>query len=440
MDAPTRSQFRVSRLLAAGALVHLLSTASVYALGRFGIVPNIVLPSGVLRGLPDGINYLEQSVALGQNLSRLSSGDEQIHVRLYAVSSAVLTPIVGANILSIELINLSFYLLGLFLIYKVGQTCFEPRTGFAAAITVGLFPTLLLHETQPLRDPLFIVLMLAFLWITIRLLTKPINLNSALTYAAGGCLTLILIWLVRDNLWLVYVGLVTLALVALVAASIKTRHASLPNFACLLFFLLALFLIPKIFFTSLPPKERITAEQQQALDEFTSRQVQGGLRGVFLKVSVMRQGFVIFYKDAGSNIDVNRTFRNAADVVVYLPRAVMIGLFAPFPDYWFKEGKIFGRLGRVIAGLETSFIYLLSAFALAGVWRFRRSVQTWYLLAVVLIGAAALGLVVVNLGALYRLRYFFWIVLIILSASYLPRSVSLSRAISFIARSKEQSG
>jgi hypothetical protein len=437
MDAPARSQFRLSRLLAAGALVHLLSTASVYALGRFGILPNIILPNGALRG--DGMVYLEKSVALGRNLSRLSSGEEQIHVRLYAVSSAVLTPIVGANIFSIELISLPLYLLALFLIYKVGQTCFEPRIGFAAASTAGLLPTLLLHETQPLRDPLFIVLMLAFLWITIRLLTKSINLIPALAYAAGGCLTLLLIWLVRDNLWLVYTGVVTLALIALVAASMKDGHASLPNFACLLFFLVALFLIPKIFSTSLPPKDRMTAEQKQSLDDFTYRQVEGGQGGVFLQVGVMRQKFVILYEDAGSNIDVNRTFRNATDVFAYLPRAVLIGLFAPFPEYWFKEGKLFGLLGRVIAGLETCFIYLLSPFALAGVWRCRRSVQTWYLLAVVLLGAAALGLVVVNLGALYRMRYFVWIVLIILSASGLPRSLSLNRAISFIARPKEQS-
>ena len=101
---------------------------------------------------------------------------------------------------------------------------------------------------------------------------------------------------------------------------------------------------------------------------------------------------------------------------------------------------MFGLLGRLIAGLETCFIYLLAPFALAGLWRSRHSVHAWYLLAVVLLGAGALGLVVVNIGALYRLRYCFWIVLIILAASYLSRSLTLDRAIKFIGRSKKHFG
>ncbi|MGQ0761891.1 MAG: hypothetical protein ACT4OT_07735 [Acidobacteriota bacterium] len=434
---PVRSQRHVRWLLGAGALMHLLSTTVVYAVGRYGILPNIISPSGVLRG--DSMAYLERSIALGRNFSELSGGNEQIHVRLYAVSTSVVTPVIGANIFSIGLISLPMYLLGLLLVYDIGRVCFEPRTGFAAAITVGLLPSFLLHETQPLRDPLFVVLMLALLSIILRLITNSMTAIPALACAASGCLILLLMWLVRDSFWLVYVGVVTLGLIALIAASIKERRAFIPNFMCLLFFFAALIFIPKAFSSWLPPKEPMTTEQKQSLEEFTNRQVQSGQVGVFLKISVMRQKFVILYKDAGSNIDADRTFPSATSVITYLPRAVLIGLFAPFPVSWFEEGKMYGLIGRLFAGLEICFVCLLTPFALAGVWRSRSTIQAWLLLAVALLGGAALGLVVVNVGALYRMRYFFWILIIILAASYLPRSLSLRRGIGFTFFSKKQS-
>ena len=52
---------------------------------------------------------------------------------------------------------------------------------------------------------------------------------------------------------------------------------------------------------------------------------------------------------------------------------------------------------------------LLAAFA---VWKMRRRCETWLLLLVVLTGVISLGLVVTNIGALYRMRYVFWMLLI----------------------------
>jgi hypothetical protein len=152
----------------------------------------------------------------------------------------------------------------------------------------------------------------------------------------------------------------------------------------------------------------------------------------------MRQKYLILYKHAGSNIDSDRTLGSSTAVAEYLPRAILIGLFSPFPAYWFNDGKTYGLGGRLLAGLETGFIYLLTPFALASVWRSRRMIQVWFLLGVVLLGAGALGLVIANMGALYRIRYFFWIVLIILSTSYLTQRFKLNRVIRFIAGSKSE--
>jgi hypothetical protein len=421
METAEHDRRNVARLLAGGAALHLLATFVIYASGRLQILPNAVSPAGVLLGDAEG--YFEKSVALRGYVSGLFTHDEQVHVRLYAFSSAVLTPLVGANILSFWLVSLPLYLLVLLLTYRIGRDCFGARVGLTAAL-VGLLPSLLLHETQPLRDPLFIVLMLTLIWIAVRLVGEPVSLTCAAAYGSAGCATILLVWLVRDNMLLVYMGLIVLALAALGAATLSAergRLARLPNFACLLLFLGASLLIPKAFADLVPPKTPMSSAQEAALGEFAAREVEAGRSDTILKVNVMRRKFIVLYPEAGSNIDAARGFSDGADVLSYLPRAALVGLYAPFPNQWLEGGTTVGYIGHLIAGAETCFIYLLSIPALACVWRSRRDARTWFLLTVVVFGTAALGIVVVNLGALYRLRYVFWIVLAILAAGGVAR-------------------
>jgi hypothetical protein len=434
MEIAGRDRRNMARLLAGGATLHLLSTAIIYASGRSHILPGVISPAGVLSGDAEG--YFEKSSVLGGHLSGLFAHDEQVHVRLYALSSAVLTPLVGANVFGFWLVSLALYLLMLLLTYRIGRACFGGRAGFAAALA-GLLPSLLLHETQPLRDPLFIVLMLTLIWIAVRLVSEPIRFTHAAAYGSGGCATLLLVWLVRDNLLPVYMSFIVLSLAALGAATLgvaRGRLARLPNFACLLLFLGALLLIPKVFSALVPPRTSMSSAQEAALSEFAARQVEAGRSDALLKVNVMRRKFVVLYPEAGSNIDAARGFGDAGDVLSYLPRAVLVGLYAPFPNRWLEEGTTVGYIGHLIAGAETCFIYLLSIPALACVWRSRRDARAWFLLTVVVFGAAALGMVVVNLGALYRMRYVFWIVLMILAAGGVARPQGLNPAVGLVAR------
>jgi hypothetical protein len=108
-------------------------------------------------------------------------------------------------------------------------------------------------------------------------------------------------------------------------------------------------------------------------------------------------------------------FYSAADMVKFIPRALVIGFFAPFPNMWIQTGS-FGVAGRLLSGLETLamyFLYLAAGFCL---WRERRKLEMWFLFLVASTGILALGLVVVNAGALYRIRYVFWMMLIVIAA------------------------
>ena len=118
----------------------------------------------------------------------------------------------------------------------------------------------------------------------------------------------------------------------------------------------------------------------------------------------------------GAVIDSDVRLRGRADVVRYLPRAAVIGFFAPFPNMWLTSGKEVRRGGRFLSGVEMMLTYVLEALALAGLWRARKQLEAWLLFAIVVIGVVALGLVVNNLGALYRLRYSFWILIVIMGA------------------------
>jgi len=75
-------------------------------------------------------------------------------------------------------------------------------------------------------------------------------------------------------------------------------------------------------------------------------------------------------------------------------------------------------------------MFFLYAAAGIAVWRHRRRLRMWLILLVATIGIIALGLVVANAAALYRLRYIFWFLLFILAAKTIAefRSTSASPA------------
>jgi hypothetical protein len=128
----------------------------------------------------------------------------------------------------------------------------------------------------------------------------------------------------------------------------------------------------------------------------------------------MRDAFADRYKDSGTLIDPNVQFLTTMDVVRYLPRAMEIGFLAPFPNAWLGNGREVGRSGRLVSGAEMLAAYILEVLALFGVWRARQRLSTWFLLCVMLFGVTTLGLGLINVGALFRLRYAFFVLLIVL--------------------------
>ena len=120
----------------------------------------------------------------------------------------------------------------------------------------------------------------------------------------------------------------------------------------------------------------------------------------------MRNGFASNIL-AGSNVDIEVRFTSIEDLLLYIPRALQIGLLAPFPSMWL--GQAINRGGgamRVLSGIEMMFTYV---FLVGFLGLLAYGKERWATLLVAAGMALALTLiltlVIPNIGTLYRMRY-----------------------------------
>ena len=96
------------------------------------------------------------------------------------------------------------------------------------------------------------------------------------------------------------------------------------------------------------------------------------LSQVGARIGQLRRKFIIEYPDAGSNIDSDVQLGTTADLIRYLPRATVIGFFAPFPNMWLATGNQVGSSGRLMSGLETMVMYAVEVLAIVALWGARK--------------------------------------------------------------------
>jgi hypothetical protein len=143
------------------------------------------------------------------------------------------------------------------------------------------------------------------------------------------------------------------------------------------------------------------------------------------RLGELRRKFTMFYASAGSNIDACVRLSSVSDLLRYLPRALSHGFLAPYPSMWTREGISVGRSGRLLSGLEMMALYLIELLAIFGVWRGRKRLPVWLLAIVAVAGILALSLVTVNVAVLFRVRYLFMMLVIILGAGGAVEALSL---------------
>lgn len=440
------------RLLAAAAVMHLALAFGLQWAGRAQFAPGLIDRDGIIDTFAhDSYEYQAGAVRLAEVLKRdgvaaWATQGQPLHVRLISLQFALLGPLTGYGPLSAEPFNLLCYLAVVWLTLLLGREAGGARAGLLAAAAVALWPTFLLHTLQLLKDPLFIAAALALVLCVTTWLTRDYGRAGAFAACALMCAGTLLLLLIRVNFAVVILALVLAGFALLAVRQWREGRWLRWNMAAPALILASggLLLVSLVLLRpahvprlkqypsdgggqaktapaageQVPTAVRYFPIAQHGADGRPSR---AGLLAAAAdrsarRIGVMRYRFSAFYSEAGSGIDRDARFDDLKSLLRYLPRAFEIGWWAPFPNTWVASGKRVGSVGKLLSGAETLVSYAFQLLALAAVILPPRRLAAWLLLALTTFGVTALGLVVPNVGALYRFRYTFWVLLIVLGA------------------------
>ncbi|HEX8559710.1 MAG TPA: hypothetical protein VF668_16545 [Pyrinomonadaceae bacterium] len=439
------------RLLAAAAVLHVALAFGLYFAGRAQVAPGLVDRDGIMGSFAfDSYEYQRGAVRLAgvlkrEGVARWAAEPQPVHVRLLSVLFAVVGPLSGYGTLSAEPFNLLCYLAVVGLTLALGREVGGPRAGLFAAAAVALWPTFLLHTLQLLKDPLFIAGALALVLCVTTWLTRTYGPAAAAGAAALIGLTTLLLLLIRLNFAVVILALVLAGAGLLIARQIAERRLLYWNMAPPALILASGAAASLLLLFSPPPAQKFkhypsdgggrpktevfkgelmaSALTYRASATAEARKAQGPAGRLMARadrlarrVGSVRYRFSAFYSQAGSGIDRDVRFDDLRSLLLYLPRAFQIGWWAPFPNMWAGAGRRVGGAGKLLSGVETLAIYLVELLALAAALLPPRRLAAWLLLGVTVFGVTGLGLVIPNVGALFRFRYTFWVLLIVLGA------------------------
>ena len=404
-------------LLLLAAVLYLALVLVIMGVSRAALLPGVFDSNGIgISFAPDGTAYRSEAISLVETLNRQGiaawlAAPAPFHLKIYSLPFAALSPWSGFTILSVAPLNLLYYLGILSLVYLLGREAFHRRIGLIAAALVAVWPSFLVHSTQLLKDPLFILAMLVLTLVNVKWLTQTYSWHRGALIGIVGAGAIATLRAVRSDMWEVTCAILLIGASLFIVRQVGGKRllaGNLLGLALLIAVTVSLSQLAPRAPASLPPG----AQEQATARSYLLAQADA----MALRVGVLRARFIRKYPHGGLNIDTEVAFANTADMLRYLPRAAAIGFFAPFPNMWFAEGQQTGLSGRLIGGVETVIIYIIQLLAIFCLWQERRRLPVWLLALVVLVGVLALSLVVTNLGALFRMRYTFWILILILGA------------------------
>ena len=138
-----------------------------------------------------------------------------------------------------------------------------------------------------------------------------------------------------------------------------------------------------------------------------------------------RHNFIQYLTEGNANIDHDRPLTNYVEALAYVPRALQIGIFSPFPLHWWSDASSpGGRVKRLISGLEMLWVYgvLIGFF-----WLWRRGGINSAVVPLLTIGVTGILFYVYtspNYGALYRYRLPFLLLLMIAATAGWSRRIN----------------
>ena len=402
-------------------LFHLVVSASLSLIARSTFLTSLHNGQGLWNFALDSFSYHKEALRLVDlwkkgDYSGWWGSSPWWHVKWIALSYAFL----ASDPLSYAPINGLTWAGSVLCIFMIVRQLFpgQRKLAIASAVMFGLWPSYLLHTTQLLKDPLYIMGMLMMFWGCVILLSERRSVVSLLLIILGVLLAYL-------NRTYILEPVIFLSLLAAILELWHSRRAwGHAGLAMVIIAGLGVYFYiqrPEIQIQPLPGQRRNIQSESQPQGEMakSSRNRHGYSASNLVekevaKISYLRERYIKKYPNAGTNIDSDMHFRSLVDILAYIPRAATIGFFAPFPSHWFGRPTTAGPASRILAGLEMMVWYILLPgflyFLLTGpvAWQIRIWMLVYTLTLVVLT-----SLVVTNIGALYRLRYVYFLPILI---------------------------
>lgn len=416
------------------------------------LLPGLHAGLGFMTG--DSIGYHEFAAEIAKRIRsegwgvwRLRPGSDIFVLAAPSGIASAIYATFGTNPLLLLPFNAAVHAASAVLLLGMLQALFQnKKNSFIATLPFILFPTAISWHSQLLKDGIFILGIYAYLasWIMAAKLNLPSarRLPVAFLLASMG---LVVIWAVRPYMLAILASTTIVLGVFLIFWTIAQRRNTenymlrIVEIALLAGCLLAVgYGINKS--DTRPGMSQWTGQELKnsvyvgrplgnsvavggsTIDEAGARRCKGwtdspaipaALSRLTSKIVIVRGGYYDeVYAGAGSTIDREVCITSFYDLVAYLPRAVQVGLLAPFPDQWVKSDSHGGGASRMIVGLEMMLSYLALFALICYGRRFFNRPEFWMLLGFGVSMVVLYALVTPNLGALHRMRYGFLMLLV----------------------------
>lgn len=377
------------------------------------LVPALHAGNGLLDG--DSLYFHSVGVELAEKIRLYGWSSWQIYPAPAATGNigilGALYALFGPDPALIIPINAAIHALGGVLIFKIGELLAPGRIGRIAGICTAVlfvaFPSALNWYGQVHKDGFAIAGTLLAIYVWLWIGTRPADWRTTLLSGIGTIGAALLIALVRPyNLIPLFA---VMAMLFLLACLLRMRRGGAAWKTLGIYALtLALLGLSAAWAKKSGVNEKYTYAELAATGYLGDWQWKPSgwlprwIDGYAEATARARAGLIVSGQKirAGSMMDTDIKPDHVAAVAAYAPRAVQIALFAPFPVQWLEKIS----LVRLVSLGETLIWYLLvPGVVIAAVY-----IRSAALLMVVSFAALFLyiyGFTLANLGTLYRIRY-----------------------------------
>jgi putative peptidoglycan lipid II flippase len=326
-------------------------------------------------------------------------------------------------------INSSLHAIGGVLIFLLArEIALTKKTGIYAGLIAGaifiVFPSALNWYGQLHKDGYAIAGTLLVLLMWIKVLKYPVSTREWLWLLVGTVTGITLIGIVRPyGLTLLLPVTVGAMLLTILTSIIQSQTKYILKQSSFFIIVLAVLITGTLQTKQIDllavdtSTSTLNDWQWQQSDLIPDR-----LETYLISVAKIRSDFIYYatIADARSGIDTDIRPHNISEFIIDLPRALHVAMMAPFPITWFSERSAV----RLLASAEM-FIYYLCLPGLLLLIRYNRQPAVWMATYFSTAFLTVLGFTIANLGTLYRVRYAYLLIILMLGVlgwiTYLER-------------------